>query len=65
MALTVPAELVSALEDLAKRRQASVEQLLRDAIEEYVKAEKALDEELSAWQAAGAEGLALVENDDQ
>jgi predicted transcriptional regulator len=56
MALTIPPDLLAALEELARRRHTDTEKLLRTALEEYLKLEKDLDEELATWQ-AGAEEL--------
>lgn len=49
MSMTVPPELAARLEALAARRGEPAEALLREAIEEYLRLEKVLDEELTGW----------------
>jgi hypothetical protein len=62
MALTVPKDLADAQIDRAARCHVPVERLLEEALSSYLALDDELRDELSGWQALGAEALLLVED---
>lgn len=60
MTVPIPTELEQALVERARLRQQSVEELVRDALESYLRTES--DDELNAWQEVRDEALRLVED---
>ncbi len=55
MTVPIPTELEQALAERARLRQQSVEELVRDALESYLRTES--DDELNAWQEVRDEAL--------
>jgi hypothetical protein len=60
MTVPIPTELEQAVIERARLRQQSVEELVRDALESYLRMES--DDELNAWQEVRDEALRLVED---
>ena len=61
MTLAIPTELERELVERARQRQVTVELLVREAIDWYLRMDSATVDELSAWQAVRDEALQLVE----
>lgn len=61
MTLAIPTELERELVERAQKRQVSVESLVRDAIDWYLRMDAATLDELSAWQEVRDEAIQLVE----
>ncbi|MGD0897374.1 MAG: ribbon-helix-helix protein, CopG family [Thermoguttaceae bacterium] len=61
MTVTIPPELEKAIEQKAADRQVSVEVVMREAIEWYLRLDAELLDELAAWQEVRDEASAIVE----
>ncbi len=61
MTVSVPPELEKAVEQKAVDRHVSVEVLVREAIEWYLRLDAELSDELTAWQEIRDEASAIVE----
>jgi predicted transcriptional regulator len=61
MTVTLPPELEKAIEQTAADRQVSVEVVVREAIEWYLRLDAELLDELAAWQEIRDEASATVE----
>jgi predicted transcriptional regulator len=61
MTVTLPPELEKAIEQTAADRQVSVEVVVREAIEWYLRLDAELLDELAAWQEIRDEASAIVE----
>jgi predicted transcriptional regulator len=61
MTVTLPPELEKAIERRAADRQVSVEVVVREAIEWYLRLDAALMDELAAWQETRDEAFELIE----
>lgn len=61
MTLAIPTELERELTERAQQRQLTVETLVREAIDWYLRMDAATLDELSAWQEVRDEALQLAE----
>jgi len=61
MTLAIPQELEQKLVDRARERQVSVESLVGEALQWYLRLEPPLADEFDAWQAVRDEALGIVE----
>jgi predicted transcriptional regulator len=61
MTLAIPAELERQLSERAQRRQVTVETLVREALDWYLRIDAATLDELSAWEDVRDEALRLAE----
>jgi predicted transcriptional regulator len=61
MTVTIPPELEKAMQQKAADRQVSVEVMVREAIEWYLRLDAELLDELAAWQEVRDEASAIVE----
>jgi hypothetical protein len=61
MVLEIPAELEGALRSRAQQRQTTVDVVVREAIDWYLRVDAATQDELAAWQEVRDEALRLVE----
>ena len=64
MTVTIPHEMEEELKTRAKERQVSLDQLVREALEWYLRMDAELMDELNAWQEVRDEALNLVEEVD-
>lgn len=62
MVVALPEQLETALKAHAEKRQVSIEHLVCDAIEWYLRMDPDLLDELAAWQEVRDEALEIVEN---
>jgi len=63
MTVTIPEDLVTQLRLRAERRQTTIDDLVREALNWYLRIDPDLLDELSAWQEVRDEALHLVEGD--
>ena len=61
MTLTIPTELEQAVAQRAAQRQVSVEEIVREALSWYLRADIELLDELDAWQQIRDEALQSVD----
>lgn len=61
MTLAIPPEFERALASRAQQRQTTVEAVVREAIDWYLRLESGTLDELAAWQEVHDEALRLVE----
>lgn len=61
MTVTIPEELVAELQAKAAQRNATVANLVREALEWYLRMDTELLDELAAWQDVRDEALEIVE----
>ena len=61
MTVKIPAELESAVHRKAEQREVSVEKVVQEAIEWYLRMNTGLLDELAAWQEIRDEAMEIVE----
>ena len=61
MTLAIPTELEHELAERAQQRRVTVESLVREALDWYLRMDSATLDELSAWQEVRDEALQLAE----
>ena len=61
MTVTVPAQLEQAMRQMAEERQVSMDQLVHEALEWYLRMDAELQDELAAWQDIRDEAAEAVE----
>ena len=61
MNIDLPDNTRRVLVEIANRQRITVEKLVNDIINEYVRSENELQSELKAWQEVGAEAIEKVE----
>jgi predicted DNA-binding ribbon-helix-helix protein len=61
MEIDLPDELTRILREIADQQRITVEKLVNELINEYVRSANELASELEAWQEVGAEALNRVE----
>ncbi|MCI0358779.1 MAG: hypothetical protein L0211_09885 [Planctomycetaceae bacterium] len=61
MTLAIPTDLEQKLVDRARQRNVSVETLVGEALQWYLRLEPGLIDELEAWQDVREEALSIVE----
>ncbi|NUQ62787.1 MAG: ribbon-helix-helix protein, CopG family [Pirellulales bacterium] len=61
MTVTIPKELETALQQKADERKTSMGQLVREALEWYLRMDAELLDELTAWQEVRDEALDVVD----
>ncbi len=61
MTVTVPAQLERAMRQMADERQVTVDQLVNEALQWYLRMDKELQDELAAWQDIRDEAAEVVE----
>jgi len=62
MALEIPIDLEQALQAYAAKRQSSVEAVIREALDWYLRIEAETIDELAAWQEVRDEAVRLIED---
>jgi hypothetical protein len=63
MQVTLPPELVEALDLRARERQVNIKDVLREAVTWYLALDASLADELQTWQEMRDEALELVDKD--
>ncbi len=61
MTITVPAQLEKAVEKMAAERNVSVDELVQEVLEQFLRGDARLRDELQAWQEIRDEAADVVE----